>query len=206
MKIRLILFVMSFFPVFTFAGHTSSPMTLCKRDMRNMLVAIEGYRIEEGAYPIALAGEQFPDSTITTPVSYLTSVPKDFFAKPKQVRLTIFLKYMFESGYIAAPIVCFFVLIITILVGRKKQFEASKYVYGLVATIFILWLISLPGSYERAIFKYQYSNEGKSGFYYMNMGENGWVLQSVGPDGDRDIESLEALRRKFIYANSSVRL
>ena len=58
-----------------------------KSDMRSMATAIEGYRVDNGAYPIAYESGSTINprvlrlTPLTTPIAYITSIPEDVFNK-----------------------------------------------------------------------------------------------------------------------------
>ena len=54
-----------------------------RADMRTLATALEGYRTDNGNYPIALEGEpiDLELAPITTPIAYITTLPKEPFRK-----------------------------------------------------------------------------------------------------------------------------
>jgi len=64
-----------------------SKVARCKADMRSLATALEAYRVDQPSYPPWLWGQQSPIGNVlsmrlkplTTPVSYITSIPGDPF-------------------------------------------------------------------------------------------------------------------------------
>lgn len=57
-------------------------VTRCKNDMRAMATALEAYKIDSNHYPAdtwSLPRGQVAPYTLTTPISYITSLPKNVF-------------------------------------------------------------------------------------------------------------------------------
>lgn len=67
-------------------AQTRSKVSRAQSDMRTIVTGLESYRVDENAYPRVYTAwsmsEWDPLTKLTTPVAYITSVPKDIFFLP----------------------------------------------------------------------------------------------------------------------------
>lgn len=70
-------------------AQTRSKVAAMQADMRSVALALESYRVDSNNYPIDAGAGKPPYSGIqslvalTTPISYMTSVPRDLFQREK---------------------------------------------------------------------------------------------------------------------------
>lgn len=68
------------------AAQTRSKVSRAQTDMRTIVTGLESYRVDESSYPRGFTAwsqsEWDPLTKLTTPVAYITSVPKDIFFLP----------------------------------------------------------------------------------------------------------------------------
>ncbi len=84
-------------------AQTRSKVSRTKADLRSMATALEAYRVDNNSYPVSYLFTPLPErlSQLTSPISYMSSIPVDPFFIEKRTDLgTFHPQYVYASGNI----------------------------------------------------------------------------------------------------------
>jgi len=189
-------------------AHADQPRSTVARvlaDTRSVVTAVEAYKIDFGVYPSPEGNEYLPKS-ITTPTSYLSELPTDPYKAFRYSRIN----YLLFAVIII--ILCAFVLYCIYAFRKlKPKSNRNEVILKLVViSLFVVFLIYSTGilSYRdlyssRKIFPYsvKYEDHPVPTYNYGTDEKNIFIIQSPGPDHDRDILNLT----RFIQENNGKR-
>jgi len=189
-----------FMPSFSPANQPRSKTSSVKSDQRTLASALEGYYVDHDAYPPAIRqnGDLVLGHHLTTPVPYLTEPVYDKFKLNHYPNIVSLVWY--EWGFIIVLGFILMVIISMVLYTKNPDKwelgDAIRNIFlpGCVVLGFLIVLLfqndeTLVQNYnDWGYYKIRSEWRGKDlGFRYYS-DQNGWILISLGPDGDYDID------------------
>ncbi len=178
-----------------------SAMSRAEADQRTLGVALESYKIDFGAYPPAAPGERVPYHRLTTPLAYVAAPFIDPLAGHRVAPMPGAFGLAWPTWIcIGLGIAAYAgVELLTRRCRKKSRWQmllgslARLTVIGLACpVIYVAWYMDREVD-GLALEEVAEVPEGERIFYYATDGRRLWVLQSVGPDGIRELESLAAI-------------
>ncbi len=214
-KFQTVVFIVCFFPAIVFATQMSSPVSRCKSNMRSLATVLEAYHIDNGSYPPSV-GEQdeLPITLLTSPIAYVIEADDeideklyfDYLKKYRIVHRTNWVRYGIVNygDWIFFLSVSLLVVMIFILKNTEnKRYQIMLELIMYVLVVFIFFALSagwgLIDEYK-SVKVYQEPESWKSDYlfyHYATDGSTWWVIQSVGPNGVRELENLSEHTKLF---------
>jgi hypothetical protein len=186
---------------------------------------LEAYHADHGLYPISSGPPDWliVDHALTTPTAYLNSDLRDVFKSVRAAPMRhcfgfIAMELSLMWIAIALALVAFVTVTQMVIRTRDRHAESvSSAIVGQARLIVIVstgltalfTLFSPVGFFSGPDHLIQSNREWRDrpqGFFYWSDGESGWLLQSLGPDGEQILIDLSQLTAEGSCEERMIRL